>query len=111
MTSIIVDDANPNYRSPNNCNAIIDIANNTLICGCQNSIIPNSVTKIGEYAFNGCTGLTSIEIPDSVTEIGGFAFADCSDLLEIHIKHKEPDSCHLSQEDFLIYLPVKKLMI
>jgi hypothetical protein len=37
-----------------------------------------SVTAIGEYAFAGCLGLTSIEIPSSVTEIGDNAFEDCA---------------------------------
>lgn len=40
--------------------------------------IPNSVTEIGMDAFRGCTGLTSIVIPNSVTEIGWSAFADCN---------------------------------
>ena len=41
--------------------------------------IPESVTKIGEAAFTGCTSLTSINIPDSVTEIERFAFNICVD--------------------------------
>ena len=36
--------------------------------------IPNSVTSIGESAFYGCTGLTSVVIPNSVTEIGRYPF-------------------------------------
>ncbi|MCR5361534.1 MAG: leucine-rich repeat domain-containing protein [Bacteroidales bacterium] len=42
-----------------------------------------SVTSIGGSAFNGCTGLTSIEIPSSVTSIGNDAFSGCSSLESI----------------------------
>lgn len=48
-------------------------------------IIPDYVTSIGEYAFRGCSGLTSITIPDSVTYIGNYAFEDCSGLKYIYI--------------------------
>ena len=43
------------------------------------------VTSIGGYAFQDCTGLTSIEIPSSVTSIGGHAFQDCTGLTSIEI--------------------------
>ena len=39
-----------------------------------------SVTSIGDYAFNGCIGLTSIEIPNSVTSIGAYAFDGCDNI-------------------------------
>ncbi|MCI7429329.1 MAG: leucine-rich repeat domain-containing protein, partial [Bacteroidales bacterium] len=48
-------------------------------------VIPNSVTSIGEYAFSGCSGLTSITIPNSVTSIGFGAFEDCSGLTSVTI--------------------------
>ena len=48
-------------------------------------VIPEGVTSIGNYAFCGCSGLTSIIIPDSVTSIGDSAFVYCSGLTIITI--------------------------
>ena len=79
LTSIMVDSSNNFYDSRNNCNAIID-KNNQLIVGCKNTIIPNSVTSIGSFAFWGCSSLTSITIPNSVTSIGEYTFYGCSAL-------------------------------
>ena len=51
----------------------------------RNIVIPESVTKIENRAFNGCSGLISIVIPESVTEIGNEAFNGCSGLTSIVI--------------------------
>ena len=41
-------------------------------------MIPDGVTKIGEYVFSGCTGLTSVVIPGGVGEIKNFTFSECT---------------------------------
>ena len=47
--------------------------------------INNNITSIGDYAFNGCAGLTSITIPDSVTSIGSRTFLECVNLANAFI--------------------------
>ena len=83
LTSIIVAEGNHRYDSRENCNAIIETATNTLIRGCSQTIIPESVTEIGEKAFNACKSLTSITIPEGVTSIGENAFLRCESLISI----------------------------
>ncbi len=85
LINITVSNGNPNYDSRDNCNAIIETATNTLIAGCQKTIIPNSVNSIGQNAFSGCSNLTSITIPNSVTHIGYSAFSLCRSLNSITI--------------------------
>ena len=80
---MVVAEGNTVYDSREQCNAIIDTATNTLIRGCQNTIIPDGVTSIGQQAFDGCKSLTSIVIPDSVTSIEDYAFIGCKSLTSI----------------------------
>ncbi|MDD6852453.1 MAG: leucine-rich repeat domain-containing protein, partial [Bacteroidales bacterium] len=54
LESIVVESGNSKYDSRDNCNAIIETATNTLLAGCKNTTIPNSVTSIGDSAFSGC---------------------------------------------------------
>ncbi len=87
LTSIMVEDGNAVYDSRENCNGIIETASNTLIVGCKNTLIPNSVTSLGWSVFVGCSGLTGVTIPSSVTRIGKYAFSECSGLTSITIPH------------------------
>lgn len=95
FASIVVDGSNAKYDSRDSCNAIIETGSNTLILGCKNTIIPNTVTAIGEDAFNQCTGLTAIAIPKSVVSIGGFAFYLCTGLTAVTI----PNSVRIIGKD------------
>lgn len=88
LTSIVVEEGNPKYKTIQNGNGIIDKTTNTLIAGDQTTSIPKDVINIGEYAFACCKALTSVTIPDSVTSIGKIAFAKCDALTSITI----PDS-------------------
>ena len=91
LIEIKVNAGNLVYDSRESCNAIIETASNTLIVGCKNTIIPNSVTDIGYSAFEGCTGLISIIIPNSVTYIGECAFRGCTGLISIAIPNSVTD--------------------
>ena len=77
LEKVVVDAANPYYDSREGCNAIIETATNTLIAGCCNSKIPQGITKIAAHAFAGHYRLGNINIPESVTYIGDYAFQCC----------------------------------
>jgi hypothetical protein len=85
LEKITVESGNAKYDSRNNCNAIIEKATNTLVMGCKGTVIPTSVTAIGNDAFIGCKALTTITIPTSVKTIGINAFRECSALTAIDI--------------------------
>ena len=66
-------------------------SSNYLQLGCKTTIIPNTVSKISSFAFEGCIGLTSIAIPDSVTGINASAFVGCTGLTKIFIPNSVTD--------------------
>ena len=76
LTSIKVAPDNTVYDSRNNCNAIIETKKDKLVSACANTVIPDGIKIIGDYAFAGCR-ISSISIPQSVTTIEGYAFQDC----------------------------------
>lgn len=53
LSSIIVEEGNPKYDSREDCNAIIETSTNKLLIGCNNTVIPNTVTAIEAWAFEG----------------------------------------------------------
>ena len=112
LTSITVDEANATFDSRDNCNAIIRKSNNQLVSGCSTTIIPTTVTSIGQSAFKNAgfdetitipenvktinnyafmySTLKSIKIPSSVTSIGSAAFDGCGLLTSVTVDILEP---------------------
>ena len=77
-----------NYYYYNNCffHTSDDVIGDYAFSGCSrltSLTIPSSVTEIDESAFEGCSGLTSLTIPSSVTSIGKSAFDGCSGLTSL----------------------------
>lgn len=62
-------------------------------------VLPSDITEINQYAFYGCSGLTSITISNSVTSIGSSAFENCSGLTSVTI----PDSVTSIGDDAFCY--------
>ncbi len=83
LESITVDPANTTYYSANNC--LVEKLTETLIVGASDGNIPEGVKIIGESAFMGRQGLTSLNFPESVTTIGYKSFFGCSGLTQITI--------------------------
>lgn len=99
LASITVDAGNPVYSSPNGCNAIIKTDERRLISGCKNTVIPNDVTEINDFAFSDCTGLSSIEIPASVEIINDYAFKGCFNLEYITVLAETPPIISIYSEN------------
>ena len=88
LTFITVDESNTTYVSVNG--VLIDKRNTELVRYPAGKIdksynIPDSVTSVGDYSFEGCTSLTSVIFGDSVTTIGDNAFEWCTTLASIRI--------------------------
>ena len=101
LESIIVEDGNPIYDSRNHCNAIIETANNRLIHGCKNTVIPNNITAIGSGAFVALSNLISIILPEGITDIEQHAFFGCLNLMYVYSYIKDPLKCHIDISAFV----------
>lgn len=94
LNYIEVEEGNVNYDSRDHCNALIETATNTLLAGSCNTIIPSSVSKIGEFSFSGCSKLNEITIPNSITQISNYAFYACTNLSKIDIPNSVTEIGH-----------------
>ena len=86
VVSFTVAEGNSFYSSESGL--LLNKAKNLVISGpkaAESAVIPESVTRIGEYAFSGASSLLSVYLPDGLKEIGGYAFENCTGLTEIEI--------------------------
>ena len=86
LNSINVASGNTHYSSIDG--VLYNYTRDTLLqCpGAKTSVtIPNGVTTIAAFAFDGCRSLTSVTIPNGVTSIGESAFTGCSNLTSVTI--------------------------
>lgn len=82
LSQIEMEEGNANYYAPEGCNVIIERANQKVIAGCPNSIIPEGVVTIGSSAFS--TRILSVNLPESLETIENQAFSGAS-LVSLHI--------------------------
>ena len=59
-----------------------------------------NLTSIGSYAFNDCTGLTEFTLPECITKIGEKAFYYCDKLQHLYVHSSDPGSYHPDKEAF-----------
>ncbi len=93
-----VDKGNPIYDSRYNCNAIIETNTNTLLYGCNRTIIPNNISIIGTYSFMYLI-LEKIDIPEGVQRIESHTLWNLPNLKSIEI----PNSVTFLGENVLSY--------
>ncbi|QCP71878.1 hypothetical protein FDZ78_04490 [Duncaniella sp. B8] len=87
LKEFIIDEDNPNLICVDDIVYSKDMSVVWLCLPCKNGgiTLPESVTTIMDYAFSGCSGLTSITIPSRITKIGDYMFSGCSGLTSITI--------------------------
>ena len=98
------------------CLIVDGMLNSFAPTGITEYTIPDSVTWIGEFAFNKCSSLTSVTIPDSVTWIGYGVFLGCSSLIDVYCMATTPPG--LSSYAFYsnasgrkIYVPIESVSV
>lgn len=133
LRHLSVEKGNPVYDSRRDCNAVIETATNTLVLGCATTVIPPTVTIIGDNAFkdsqlksvvipqgvtkvaysafDNCSQLQVVTVPESVVFMDMYSLAGCSNLLSLSMYIDDPKAAQLSQytvkgsvDDVVVYV-------
>ncbi|MGN1138576.1 MAG: leucine-rich repeat domain-containing protein [Ruminococcus sp.] len=86
IKNISINHRNSVYDSRDNCNAIIESKTDTILIGCSETVIPDTVKNIGTNSFEDCINLTKIEIPTNIERIGTAAFRRCVNLENVSLQ-------------------------
>lgn len=111
LTSISVDESNTVFDSRQSCEAIIETESNNLIVGCRNSIIPEDVESIGDWAFSSVSEMTSVTLPSAITSVGVSAFSGCTGLTSVTLMSDTPIVIDIladpfpTRSDLTLYVP------
>ena len=102
LTKFIVESGNPSYSSQD---GVLYNKDKTLLMICPAKktgrlSIPNTVTSLGDWAFELCAELTDILIPKSLISIGAFTFGGCRSLMSITVDIRNPA---FSSRDWVLY--------
>ena len=115
INSITVDPENLFFDSRNNCNAVIETNTNALLQGSETTVIPDDIVEIKNYTFSG-QRIASITIPESVTSIGEGAFNGCTLLTSVYCQATVPPTLGTnvfgeasSESSLKIYVPAESL--
>ena len=96
LTGIWVTEGNSHYSS--DASGVLFSKDKTTLVQCPGTLaactIPDSVTSIVGWAFDGCASLTSVTIPDGVTSIGNGAFYNCTSLTSVTIPDSVTSICY-----------------
>ncbi len=85
LQKIVVDAGNSTYDSRDDCNAVIETDNHTLLLGCKDTRIPMGVACIGQCAFEGQLNCDEFFVPEGIVSIEDGAFLDCMGLKHISL--------------------------
>ena len=83
--------------------------------GLTSVTIPNSVTSIGSYAFSYCSGLTSVNIGNNVTSIDEYAFKGSTSMTKFKIRAAVPPTCgaqaldDINKWECTLYVPMESI--
>ena len=116
LISIAVDENNSRYDSREGCNAVIETATNTLIFGCKTTVIPKSVTALGQYSIFHNSELTTLELHAGIDSIGKYAISVCPKLTKVIAHMPNPPAITDTNVDNLpstcvLYVPKGKTSV